>query len=148
MNGWVITVLYCISSHFRNKKKRKKHIVELWKRWVGRKQTVDSNLTVIHQSLKSLPTVCVRPTPVNTKKKWSRWRFCDWFQFCVWKLACFGVDSLIMSCACVSLWPISVVLLDTTSVLGELGWKAYPINGVRRSTSDFSFSLHFGHCNN
>lgn len=27
--------------------------------------------------------------------------------------------------------PISVVLLDTTSVLGELGWKTYPINGVR-----------------
>lgn len=26
---------------------------------------------------------------------------------------------------------ISVVLLDTTSVLGELGWKTYPINGVR-----------------
>lgn len=29
---------------------------------------------------------------------------------------------------------ISVVLLDTTSVLGELGWKTYPINGVRRAT--------------
>uniref|UniRef100_A0A3B4UIK5 Ephrin type-A receptor 6 n=1 Tax=Seriola dumerili TaxID=41447 RepID=A0A3B4UIK5_SERDU len=26
-------------------------------------------------------------------------------------------------------FPISVVLLDTTSVLGELGWKTYPING-------------------
>lgn len=25
----------------------------------------------------------------------------------------------------------SVVLLDTTSVLGELGWKTYPMNGVR-----------------
>lgn len=48
---------------------------------------------------------------------------------------------------CVSLWPISVVLLDTTSVLGELGWKAYPINGVRRPTFDFSFSLQFIHCN-
>uniref|UniRef100_A0AAQ5YUJ2 Ephrin type-A receptor 6 n=1 Tax=Amphiprion ocellaris TaxID=80972 RepID=A0AAQ5YUJ2_AMPOC len=27
------------------------------------------------------------------------------------------------------LFPVSVVLLDTTSVLGELGWKTYPING-------------------
>lgn len=32
------------------------------------------------------------------------------------------------------LLPVSVVLLDTTSVLGELGWKTYPINGVRRAT--------------
>lgn len=32
------------------------------------------------------------------------------------------------------LLPVSVVLLDTTSVLGELGWKTYPINGVRRET--------------
>lgn len=25
---------------------------------------------------------------------------------------------------------IPVVLLDTTTVLGELGWKTYPLNGV------------------
>lgn len=25
---------------------------------------------------------------------------------------------------------VPVVLLDTTSVLGELGWKTYPVNGV------------------
>lgn len=47
-----------------------------------------------------------------------------------------------MICALVSVWPISVVLLDTTSVLGELGWKTYPINGVRRRTLFFlSFIL-------
>lgn len=116
---------------------------------LGRKQTVDSNLTAIHQSPKSLPSVF---PPKEKKafvieKKWLQWRFRDWFHFPVWKLACFGVDNLIMVCACVSLWPISVVLLDTTSVLGELGWKAYPINGVRMSFFDFSFFFHFVHGN-
>lgn len=38
-------------------------------------------------------------------------------------------------------FPISVVLLDTTSVLGELGWKTYPINGVRRATLLQIFAL-------
>lgn len=28
------------------------------------------------------------------------------------------------------LYLIPVVLLDTTTVLGELGWKTYPLNGV------------------
>lgn len=37
----------------------------------------------------------------------------------------------------------SVVLLDTTSVLGELGWKTYPINGVRRT---FPFFFVFVRC--
>lgn len=118
---------------------------------VGRKCTVDSNLTAIHQSPKSRPTGCVRSTLVNTKRKRKKEKvICDRkkgcnedfvtdFQFPVWKLTCFGVDSLIRIYAYVSFWPISVVLLDTTSVLGELGWKAYPINGVRKSTFEFSF---------
>ena len=36
---------------------------------------------------------------------------------------------------------ISVVLLDTTSVLGELGWKTYPINGVRTSTYAYDYCI-------
>lgn len=28
------------------------------------------------------------------------------------------------------IYVIPVVLLDTTTVLGELGWKTYPLNGV------------------
>lgn len=41
----------------------------------------------------------------------------------------------------------SVVLLDTTSVLGELGWKTYPINGVRRATFKFPpLSEHTAKC--
>lgn len=44
----------------------------------------------------------------------------------------------------------SVVLLDTTSVLGELGWKTYPINGVRWTFSFllFSFTVHFASIQN
>ena len=30
-----------------------------------------------------------------------------------------------------------VVLLDTTSVIGELGWRTYPINGVRQARWGF-----------
>lgn len=39
---------------------------------------------------------------------------------------------------CVSLsCSVSVVLLDTTSVLGELGWNTYPMNGVRECVFGF-----------
>lgn len=41
------------------------------------------------------------------------------------------------------LFPFSVVLLDTTAALGELGWKTFPLNGV--SHSPFWFCcLDFG----
>lgn len=50
----------------------------------------------------------------------------------IWKYVCCCVVRLLtvwFPC----LFLASVVLLDTTSVLGELGWKTYPINGVRRA---------------
>lgn len=145
MNEWMGH--YCIILHlftFQQKKKKKSILLSCrWDEWGGNRL-----LTAIWLQSISLWKVFPLFVFVITcdRKKWWQWRFCDWFQFPVWKLACFGVDSL-MICACVSLWLISVVLLDTTSVLGELGWKAYPINGVRRLTFDFSFSLHFVHCN-
>ncbi|KAI5940232.1 Ephrin type-A receptor 6 [Manis javanica] len=33
-----------------------------------------------------------------------------------------------------------VVLLDTTTVLGELGWKTYPLNGILQSQISTLFS--------
>lgn len=139
------SLLYYIASlHISAKKKKKSILLSCrWDEWGGNRL-----LTAIWLQSISLWKVFPLFVFVITcdRKKWLQWWFCDWFQFPVWKLACFGVDSL-MICACVSLWLISVVLLDTTSVLGELGWKAYPINGVRRLTFDFSFSLHFVHCN-
>uniref|UniRef100_A0A8C5DXJ2 Ephrin type-A receptor 6 n=1 Tax=Gouania willdenowi TaxID=441366 RepID=A0A8C5DXJ2_GOUWI len=36
---------------------------------------------------------------------------------------------IVNRCIFLFFFPIAVVLLDTTSVLGELGWKTYPING-------------------
>lgn len=41
------------------------------------------------------------------------------------------------------LFPFSVVLLDTTAVLGELGWKTFPLNGVSHSPFWF-YCLEFG----
>lgn len=132
---------------FQQKQKKSRLLSCRWDDWGGNRL-----LTAIWVQSISLRRVFPLCSPREkkafvTEKKWLQWRFCDWFQFPVWKLVCFGVDNLIMICACVCLWPIPVVLLDTTSVLGELGWKAYPINGVRTSTFDFSFSFHFIHGN-
>ena len=41
------------------------------------------------------------------------------------------------------LFPFSVVLLDTTAALGELGWKTFPLNGVSHSPFWF-YCLDFG----
>lgn len=38
-----------------------------------------------------------------------------------------------------------VVLLDTTTVLGELDWKTYPVNGVSDiSTFYYDLNVHMG----
>lgn len=41
------------------------------------------------------------------------------------------------------LFPFSVVLLDTTAALGELGWKTFPLNGVSHAPFWF-YCLEFG----
>lgn len=41
------------------------------------------------------------------------------------------------------LFPLSVVLLDTTAALGELGWKTFPLNGVSHSLF-WLYCLEFG----
>lgn len=41
------------------------------------------------------------------------------------------------------LFPFSVVLLDTTAAIGELGWKTFPLNGVSHSPFWF-YCLDFG----
>lgn len=142
--GWIITTLRRTSSHFsKERKKKQKHIVELemggLREGTDCWQQSDCNPSVS----KSVPTV-YGPTPIHTKKKkkeikvicqkkYHNDNFVMDFNFlCGNCPVC--VDRLIMICAFVSL---PVVLLDTTSVLGELGWKTYPINGVRRATFDF-----------
>lgn len=130
------TLLHSISaSQFPAKKK---HIVKLQIGWVreGTDCWQQSN-----SLLKGFPLFTAQHQLQKRRsfviRKMSQWRFCDWVKYPVWKLACLCVDRLIMICALVSPRPISVVLLDTTSVLGELGWKTYPINGVRRTSLDF-----------
>ena len=41
---------------------------------------------------------------------------------------------------------IPVVLLDTTTVLGELGWKTYPLNGVSLNIFQNCYSVGFLGC--